>query len=276
MVLVKDGGEDSADGTCSESAEVASRPSLVSFVPLLLVIVLFLGPVPFGILHLAKVGPQNPSDNCVSRSHCPGWGGCVNASAWVTKNCYKYCTEFCPTHGKQHGWDHEEFQVANDEGETVARMPVRSVEECQQSCDSNEKCQSFTMCNELGGLTCNLKSKKLDGAEPTHYNKFCTSWYQTAVAPTDATPLRDLGEWVEMDLVKNEGDSVALPLPLPSIKACQDVCDRHLNCRSFAACGSPETNDLVCHLKALQVFGSEKTRPKATCKTHFKYCGTCL
>ena len=65
-----------------------------------------------------------------------------------------------------------------DVGEEVGYQRGANLVKCQEICDKNNECKSFTRCLKLHGGTCYFKNKQLGGYEPLKSRADCYSYYR--------------------------------------------------------------------------------------------------
>merc|ERR1719330_822218 len=87
-----------------------------------------------------------------------------------------------------------EHVVAEEGNDVGSLIRTSSADDCQQECDANAACKSFTLCP--GWAKCWMKDRSLNGGESMSQNNDCRTYYKTcssALSPTDL-PTQSPGE----------------------------------------------------------------------------------
>eukprot|EP00929_Paragymnodinium_shiwhaense_P083979 TRINITY_DN4488_c0_g1_i1.p1 TRINITY_DN4488_c0_g1~~TRINITY_DN4488_c0_g1_i1.p1 ORF type:complete len:568 (+),score=96.39 TRINITY_DN4488_c0_g1_i1:106-1809(+) len=105
-------------------------------------------------------------------------GDCATKAAEMQLRCRKSCN-LCtqPAVQKPAVWQDVPGYVVNHEGGDAGMMVTTDIKACQNRCDGNPSCNSFTYC--LDGK-CYFKTKKITGHEPFHANKWCGSHFKSS------------------------------------------------------------------------------------------------
>merc|ERR1719330_2261704 len=80
-----------------------------------------------------------------------------------------------------------EHVVAEEGNDVGSLIRTSSADDCQQECDANAACKSFTLCP--GWAKCWMKDRSLNGGESMNQNNDCRTYYKTcssALSPTDS------------------------------------------------------------------------------------------
>jgi hypothetical protein len=76
-------------------------------------------------------------------------------------------------------------ELASDEGNEVGKVETSSAAECQQACDANLACQSFSLSSEWG---CYLKDRTFLGCEATRSHYDFRTYYKKQCGSASCTP----------------------------------------------------------------------------------------
>eukprot|EP00929_Paragymnodinium_shiwhaense_P123476 TRINITY_DN9736_c0_g1_i2.p1 TRINITY_DN9736_c0_g1~~TRINITY_DN9736_c0_g1_i2.p1 ORF type:complete len:254 (+),score=41.28 TRINITY_DN9736_c0_g1_i2:47-808(+) len=128
---------------------------------------------------------QDEDENCAAWSKL---GECERNPTWMQPNCRRSCQKCVPQPptttssefimgataeaGRSRAfWHRLSSHLVNRRGLAVGQYKVKlnQVERCQQMCDDNRICKSFTACTRKDAIECYFKNRWLTGYEPRHH-----------------------------------------------------------------------------------------------------------
>jgi len=160
--------------------------------------------------------------------------------------------------GSQRGHLYVERSLVDDEGNSVGEHFQTTLEECKVACDITPACHSFS----YGSFSeaCHLKDKEVTMDSLAKKSRDW-DWHYKTYFPLDAS------HYVERTLVADEGREIYATHQV-TLAECKELCDRALDCHSFAFSATRQS----CYLKDLEVTLTDAARIPAYLdfKTYFK------